>query len=63
MRAKKLMRLTLFTTCVNFIGYDIYDRTQLAAHWSIKPSHTSAAAFSFGLLKHISAYTNTLKGL
>lgn len=28
MIVNKQMRLNLFTTCVDFIGYDIYDRTE-----------------------------------
>lgn len=40
-------------TCVNFIGYDIYDHTQLPARWSIKLSHTAFQQHIFPVLDHL----------
>lgn len=31
---------TLFTVFVTFIGFDIYERSQLAARWSTNGTHT-----------------------
>lgn len=59
-------RLTLFTTCVSFIRYDVYDRTRVPARWSIKLSHTWPFSSIFSspwplhsssLLKHIYKHT------
>lgn len=66
MIVKMQMRLTLFTTCVNSIRYDVYDHTRVPARWSIKLSHTwplssilsSPWPLHFSsLLKHIYKHT------
>lgn len=77
MKANKQTRLTLFTTRVDFIGYDVYERpdrqhaARLNAHTLGLPGAASSAprplgarvCFLFGLLEHMSAYANRLKGL